>query len=82
MYANGLGVDQDLEKAYLWFHVASAQGYTAALENRKIVEDALVPEQLEALKPLASKHYNTYVAPFLRQSDRHGNLRGSPPLRK
>ncbi|NOX75849.1 MAG: sel1 repeat family protein [Gammaproteobacteria bacterium] len=80
MYANGLGVDQDIEKAYLWFHAAAAQGYPVALENRKIVEDALTPEQLEAVKSLASEYYNTYVVPFLRESYRHSNSRGSPPL--
>lgn len=75
LYANGLGIQTDIEQAYLWFHVAAAQGYRAAFENRKIIEEALEPEKLEALKKEARLYFQKYVLPYQRHSSAYPQLR-------
>lgn len=75
IYANGLGVKQDLEEAYLWFHVAAAQGYKAAFENRKILEEALEPDQVEDLKKKGQTYFQKYVLPYQRHSAAYPQLR-------
>lgn len=75
LYANGLGVQQDIEQAYLWFHVAAAQGYKAAFENKKIIEDALEPEKLEALRLEGQQYFQKYVLPYQRHSRAYPQLR-------
>ncbi len=75
LLANGLGIPQDIEQAYLWFHVAAAQGYKAAFENRKIIEEALEPEKLEALKKQGREYVQKYVLPYQRHSGSYPRLR-------
>jgi TPR repeat protein len=75
LYANGLGIQQDVGQAYLWFHVAAAQGYKAAFENKKIIEEALEPEKLEALKKEGQQYFQKYVLPYQRHSRAYPQLR-------
>lgn len=75
IYANGLGIQQDIEQAYLWFHVAAAQGYSAAFENKKIIEEALEPEKLEALQKQGREYFQKYVMPYQRHSTAYPQLR-------
>lgn len=75
LYANGLGVPQDIEQAYLWFHVAAAQGYQVAFENRKIIEEALEPEKVEALSKKGRQYFQQYVLPYQRHSTAYPQLR-------
>lgn len=75
LYANGLGIPQDIEQAYLWFHVAAAQGYKAAFENKKIIEEAIGEDKLEALKVEGEKYFQKYVLPYQRHSRAYPQLR-------
>jgi len=75
LYANGLGIPQDIEQAYLWFHVAAAQGYKAAFENKKIIEEAIGKDKLEALKVEGEKYFQKYVLPYQRHSRAYPQLR-------
>ena len=38
MYAYGEGVYQDYTHAYMWWDVASSQGFESATENRILIE--------------------------------------------
>ena len=74
MYANGAGVTQDIKEAYLWFHVAAAQGYDIALENKKIIEEALSAADLEQLQEKTREYFRLYVLPFGQPLSPHGSM--------
>jgi len=52
-YYNGQGVPQDYLLAHMWWNLASSNGYENALENRKIVEEQMTPQQIEKAKEMA-----------------------------
>jgi TPR repeat protein len=69
LYANGDGVERDIEQAYLWFHVAAAQGYKAAFENKMMVEQRIksgdnLATKLADLQSRAQQFFQLYVKPF------------------
>ena len=53
MYAYGEGVYQDYTRAYMWWDVASSQGFESVTENRILVETYLSPTQMEKAKNLS-----------------------------
>ena len=74
------GVAQDIEQAYLWFHVAAAQGYKVAFENKGLIEEALEKqengtERLESLKKRAREFFQQYVMPFGRPPTSHQSFK-------
>ena len=49
-YADGLGVAQDDEEAYVWFSIAVLSGYRMAASSRNDIEKKLTPKQLSDSK--------------------------------
>lgn len=60
LYMEGLGVEQDYAKAYLWLNVASEANDKRWRKVRDQVHDALSAEQIAALKPLADEYIEKY----------------------
>ena len=53
LYTKGMGVGEDLEKAYKWFAVAAKGGDSDAAKKRDTVAQAMRPEQLEKARGAA-----------------------------
>ncbi len=53
LYTKGMGVKEDLEKAYKWFAIASKGGDSDAAKKRDTVAQAMRPEQLESARGAA-----------------------------
>jgi TPR repeat protein len=48
MYEHGRGVEQDDVLAYMWYSLASVQGFQPARERREILAKQMTPEQIDA----------------------------------
>ena len=59
MYRNGEGVPQNKVRAYVWFSVATAQGYETARTNRDTVADRLTPEQRARGQDMATRCFES-----------------------
>lgn len=53
LYTKGMGVEEDLERAYKWFAVAAKGGDNDAVKKRDTVAQAMRPEQLEKARGAA-----------------------------
>jgi hypothetical protein len=53
MYHQGQGVIQDYVSAHMWWNLASSEGHKQPLENRTIVEEQMLPEQIEKAQEMA-----------------------------
>ena len=45
MYANGNGVPKDVQQAYFWWLLSSAQDHPVAVKNRELMAERLTPAQ-------------------------------------
>ncbi len=54
LHADGLGVDRDNMRAYMWFDIAAANGYTGAASARDIIAGRLSSYQVEQAKRMAA----------------------------
>ncbi len=52
-YENGKGVKQDYVLAYMWLYIAGSNGDNNAVENIKIVENEMTPQQIEKAQEMA-----------------------------
>ena len=52
-YMLGLGVVQDHVKAYSWYHLSTANGFTGAVKNRDIVSKQKTPQQIADARKFA-----------------------------
>ena len=59
-YYNGLGLNQDLIKADMWFNLAEANGNEQASEARDILLDYISISELKKAAELAQKCFNNY----------------------
>ncbi len=60
MYANGLGVDKNLQQAFAWSYV-SAETRQKALVNAHVgIRDMLSPQQLDQARDLADEYHEEY----------------------
>ncbi len=55
MYANGLGVPQDIVQAYIWSYLAAAQGDEKAQKVRDIIAKSMTPEQIAEAHSMATE---------------------------
>jgi len=55
MYHSGIAINKDIERAYLWFNLAAAQGVESAASARDIVVKLLTPNQITALQQEAGR---------------------------
>ena len=53
MYAQGLGVPEDIVLAYMWWNLAAAQGSENAQENKDIIEQRMTREQIAEAQRLS-----------------------------
>jgi hypothetical protein len=53
MYANGDGVPEDMVLAYMWWHLAAAQGYEDGQNNKARAEEMMTPEQVAEAQRLS-----------------------------
>ena len=49
----GEGVPQDYVSAYVWFHLAAAQGYIMAIKNRDSAKDNMTRAQIAEAQKLS-----------------------------
>ena len=65
MYANGEGVAQNDQMAYVWSSLAStssnSQVRDAAIKLKDLLAKLMKPEQIEAAKQTAQNIYNKYA---------------------
>ena len=61
IYANGLGIEKDLKKAYLWFALATAGGNAKASKARDSVQAKLDPLELVAAEKLVAEWQPVYA---------------------
>ena len=54
MFLDGQGVSQDFVVAHMWFNLSSSNGIKDAMENRKIVEEKLTPQQIGKAQEMAT----------------------------
>ena len=62
LYARGLGVEQNLIKAYAWYLVARFQRSKRASRLLKVIERKMSREQKSQARILAKQYYATFVA--------------------
>ncbi len=62
LYARGLGVEQNLIKAYAWYLVARFQQSRRARRLLKIVERKMSREEKRQGRLLAKQYYSSFVA--------------------
>lgn len=62
LYIEGLGVEQDYTKAYLWLNVASEVKEKRWRKVRDQIHNSLSQEQIAALKPLVDEYIEKYGA--------------------
>ncbi len=60
MYANGLGVDQDDLKAYMFFNISAENGSEVARESRNGMSESLTAEQINKAQEMAQKWMEKY----------------------
>jgi len=53
MYADGRDVPQDFVQAYMWFNLAAAQGFQAAVKDRDLIAQRMTPAQIAEAQKLA-----------------------------
>ncbi len=53
MYAEGDGVPPDYVQAFMWFNLASLQGYEKANKNRDIAAEKMSSEQIAEAQRMA-----------------------------
>ena len=53
MYAKGLGVEQDLLRAYMWFSLGATSGHPEPIRHRDLLFDKLTPEQVARAQEMA-----------------------------
>jgi hypothetical protein len=61
MYFLGQGVSRDPVKAYAWALTAGTQGQPDALDNARLIEEKLSPQEQEEGKKLFWSYYGQYV---------------------
>ena len=52
-YDDGKGIPEDDTLAHMWWNLAGANGHKVAVENRKLLEEEMTPEQIEKAKDMA-----------------------------
>ena len=62
LYIEGLGVEQDYTKAYLWLNVASEVKEKRWRKVRDQIHNSLSEEQITVLKPLVDEYIEKYGA--------------------
>ncbi|MEP2651928.1 MAG: hypothetical protein ABJH06_08015 [Paraglaciecola sp.] len=60
LYMEGLGVEQDYTKAYLWLNVASEVNEKRWRKVRDQIKGALSKEQIDALQPMVNEYIEKY----------------------
>ncbi|MBF0358898.1 MAG: sel1 repeat family protein [Magnetococcales bacterium] len=55
LYATGEGVEEDIVEAAKWFHLAAIANLPDGLENLKIAQEDMTPQQAAKAKQLASE---------------------------
>jgi TPR repeat protein len=53
LYAKGLGVPQDLVRAYMWFSLGATSGHPEPIRHRDLIFDKLSPEQVAQAQKMA-----------------------------
>jgi uncharacterized protein len=55
VYAEGLGVEPNLVRAYMWFELAAARGHEMAKSNRSFIAERMSAEQIDEAEVLAAE---------------------------
>ena len=65
MYHSGIAINSDIERAYLWFNLAAAQGVESAASSRDLVVKLLTPNQIAAMQEEALRISRGYPSSFV-----------------
>jgi hypothetical protein len=78
MYYSGLAINKDIERAYLWFNLAAAQGVESAATVRDIVVKLLTPNQIAALQQEAGLISRGYRSSTVADKSKTGIIESDP----
>jgi TPR repeat protein len=80
MYHSGIAINGDIQRAYLWFNLAAAQGVESAVSSRDLVVKLLTPNQIAALQEEAIRISRGYRSLFVADESKAAVIKESDPV--